>query len=125
MVRDLYQQLKMIGTAPWLDEEDLLPGQDWQQEIRNAMKNCDIVLICLSKQSINKVGYVQKEIKFALDVADEQPEGTIFLIPVRLEDCHIPERLKHIQCVNFYEKPAFDKLMKALELRAERLFSTD
>jgi hypothetical protein len=36
---------------------------------------------------------VQKEIKFALDVADEQPEDTIFLIPLKLEECDVPERL--------------------------------
>ena len=29
---------------------------------------------------------MQKEIKFALDVAEEQPEGRIYIIPARLED---------------------------------------
>src|SRR5438270_7379352 len=96
IVRKLYQQLQSEGIDPWLDEESLLPGQNWEQEIRKAVRDSDIVLVCLSPGSISKTGFVQKEIKFALDVADEQPEGTIFLIPVRLEECNVPERLKHL-----------------------------
>jgi hypothetical protein len=80
-VRDLYQRLQSEGfIEPWLDEEDLLPGQDWQLEIPQAVRTSDVVLVCLSSHSITRAGYVQKEIKFALDIADEQPEGTIFLI---------------------------------------------
>ncbi|MCP4658931.1 MAG: TIR domain-containing protein, partial [bacterium] len=32
-VRALYQRLKNAGVSAWLDEEDLLPGQDWRLEI--------------------------------------------------------------------------------------------
>jgi hypothetical protein len=35
-VRALYQKLQADGFAPWLDEEDLLPGQKWEQEIPKA-----------------------------------------------------------------------------------------
>jgi len=120
-VRQLYHQLKTENIAPWLDEEDLVPGQNWDVEIRKAVRLCDIVIVCLSKHSINKVGYVQREIKFALDVADEQPEGTIFLIPLRLEECEIPDRLRHLHWVNYFEEGGFLKLMQALKMRAQSL----
>src|SRR5579859_2005691 len=120
-VRQLYHQLKTGNITPWLDEEDLLPGQNWDAEIRKAVRLCDIVIVCLSKNSSNKAGYIQKEIKFALDVADEQPEGTIFLIPLRLEECKIPDRLKHLHWVNYFEVGGFLKLMQALKLRAQSL----
>jgi len=35
----------------------------------------DVLIGCLSRGSINKAGYVQKEIKLAPDVADEQPSN--------------------------------------------------
>ena len=57
---------------PWLDEKKLLGGQDWDLEIRRALRRSDAVVICLSQRSISKVGYVNKEIKRALDIADEQ-----------------------------------------------------
>ncbi len=86
-VRDLYKRLQADGFDPWLDEEDLLPGQKWQQEIPKAVRAADTILVCLSRDSIARDGYVQKEIKYALDAADEKPEETIFIIPLRFEDC--------------------------------------
>lgn len=120
-VRDLYQRLRADGLQPWLDEEDLLPGQDWRLEIPNAVRVADVVIVCLSQASITKTGYVQEEIKLALDAADQQPEGTIFLIPLKLEECDIPTRLRRWQWVNFFEEKGYDKLMRALRARAEQL----
>jgi hypothetical protein len=120
-VRCLYRKLLVDNVDPWLDEAKLLPGQNWQQEIRKAVHISDVVIVCLSRKSINKVGYVQKEIKYALDVADEQPEGTIFLIPLRLEECKVPERLEHCQWVNYFEDNGYEKLIKALRIRAKTL----
>lgn len=114
-VRDLHRRLKQASIDCWLDEEDLLPGQDWDREIRKAIKRARFVLACFSESSINKAGYVQKELKFALDRADEQPEDTIFLIPVRLAQCEIPRRLSHLHYVDLYQPQGFDKLLKVLQ----------
>lgn len=118
-VRDLYHRLRADGLAPWLDEEDLLPGQDWEREIRRAVRNADIVLVCLSQQSVVRKGYVQKEIRIALDVADEQPEGTIFIIPARLEACEVPERLRPLHWVDLFEPRGYERLLEALRQRAD------
>lgn len=74
-VRELYHRLVADGFDPWFDEEKLMPGQEWDLEIRKAVRESDVVIVCLSKSSTTKAGYVQKEIRFALDVADEQLEG--------------------------------------------------
>jgi repressor LexA len=115
-VREIYQRLKARDLDPWLDEENLLPGQDWEQEIRKAVRAADAVIVCLSHGSISKHGYVQKEIKFALDISEEKPEGSTFLIPLKLEECVIPERLRRWQAVKYFEQEGFDKLMKTLTL---------
>ena len=44
-------------------------------------------------ESCNIVASVQREIRIALDVADEKPDGIVY-IPLRLEDCSVPDRLK-------------------------------
>jgi len=106
---------------PWLDEEKLLPGQDWQYEIRRAIKASDIALVCLSTKSITKVGFVQKEIKYALDVADELPIGTIFIIPLRLDECDVPERLQQWQWISMKDPRWYNSLMQAFDHRAESL----
>jgi uncharacterized protein YegP (UPF0339 family) len=117
----LYNRLHADGVDPWLDVEKLLPGQDWELEIRKAVKNSDIIIICLSEHSINKKGFVQKEIKFALDVADEQPEGTIFLIPLRLEQCVVPDRLRSKHWVDYFQSDGYERLIHALRTRAQEL----
>ncbi len=117
-VRKVYGKLMELGIDAWLDEEELLPGQDWQLEIRRAVRRADIALVFLSKKAVTKAGYVQKELKQALDVADEQPEGAIFLIPVRLEECQVPDRLRHLHWVDLYEDQGWDLLLPALEKRA-------
>jgi cold shock CspA family protein/predicted transcriptional regulator len=121
VVRDLYRRLSVDQIDPWLDEEKLLPGQDWNQEIMKAVRASDVVIVCLSRGSINKAGYIQKEIKYALDIADEQPEGTIFLIPLKLEECEMPERLRRWQWVNYFDEAGYKRLMDALRIRAQNV----
>ena len=69
------QRLELIQYA-----ENLLAGQDWQLEIRRAVRQSDFVLVCLSDDSVNKFGYVQKEVGYVMDRAEEKPEGKIFII---------------------------------------------
>lgn len=120
-VRKIYQQLRQKDLDPWLDEEKIVGGQDWDREIRRAISNSDIIVVCLSKQSINKKGYVQKEINIALDVAETLPEDSIFVVPLKLEECSIPDRLQHLHYVDFFEKSGHEKLMRAIEFRAAEL----
>jgi len=120
-VRELYHRLRAAGFDPWLDEEKLLPGQDWQLEIPQAVRSSDAVIVCLSTRAVTKAGYVQKEIRYALDVADEQPEGAIFLIPLRLEECEVPQRLRRWQWVDFFHGKGYDRLLRALRARARDL----
>src|SRR5215813_1572614 len=115
-VRKLYARLQQDGYDPWLDEKNLIPGQDWQEEISKAIRACDVVLVCLSQGSVTKDGFVNKEIKFALDRADEKPPDTIFIIPACLEKVQAPERLKRWQWVNLFEEDGYQKLLSALTL---------
>lgn len=121
IAHDLYCRLSADGIDPWLDVENLLPGQDWELEISRSVKKSDVIIVCLSDGSINKRGFVQKEIRYALDVADEQPEGTIFLIPLKLEECEVPDRLRGKQWVDYFQPDGYARLLKALAARAREL----
>ena len=122
--RGIFKDLTNQSFDVWFDEESLLPGQDWDRAIREAVRLADVVLICLSKKSINKEGYIQKEIRIALDVAEEKPDGTIFIIPIRIEDCLVPTRINRWQWIDFYPSSSrennYQKLIKSLKLRAEQ-----
>ena len=115
-VRSLCGRLSEDGFVPWIDENDLLPGQDWQREIPRAVKASDVVIVCLSN-SFNKAGYRQKEVRLALDAADEQPEETIFLIPLKLEPCDVPTILRRWQWVDLFESTGYQRLQQSLNRR--------
>ena len=114
VVRSLYDQLRQSGCTPWFDEANILPGQNWRDEISKAVRTSDAIIVCISQHSM-KTGYLQKEIRIALDVADERPPTTIFVIPARLAPCDVPERLQHLQWVNLYEETGYNRLLRALE----------
>jgi hypothetical protein len=119
-VRQLYQDLKKAGFKPWLDEEDLVQGENWRVAIPNAIYSADACIICLSKISVFKEGYLQKEIKIALDAAEEKPENTIFIIPTKLDEVNVPIQLEHIKEVNLYDERGLERLIKALRFRAKQ-----
>ena len=64
----IHKKLKQNGIKPWMDKEDLKPGQLWDQEIKKAIKASDHVIIFFSKTSVEKRGYVQNEFKQALQL---------------------------------------------------------
>ncbi len=111
----VYRQLKDWGHEPWLDKEKLLPGQTWEIEIEKAVERSDFFIAFLSKKSISKVGYVQKEMSIGLKYLTYRPIGTIFLIPVRLDDCAVPHTIKNIQWIDITSKDFLDKLFNAIE----------
>lgn len=114
----LTKRLKDDGFAPWLDLERLLPGQDWNLEIEKAMRESEAILLCFSKESVAKESYIQKEYKRAMRIQEEKPEGTIFVIPVRLDECELPFYLRDIQWVDYPDD--YDRLVAALNQRAGR-----
>jgi hypothetical protein len=67
--------------------------QDWEYEIRKAISDASVVLVCLSSTWVNQRGYIQKEMKLALEAMKEVPDGQIHTIPIRLDDCAVPDSL--------------------------------
>ena len=121
LVRELSRRLVGEGWIDtWQDEKSLLPGQDWRVKIEEAVEEADIVIICLSNQAVNKEGYVQKELRYAREIALEKPEDTIFLIPLRLDECEVPRGLRFYQWVDYFgdgREQSYGNLIAALQLK--------
>jgi hypothetical protein len=122
IVRSLYNRLiSETFIAPWLDEINLLAGQDWQFEIPRAIRESDIVVVSISSTAVNREGYFQKEIARALDVAEEKPQGAIYIIPLKLEECIVPDRLSRWQWIDYFKEDGYEKLLQTLRYRADKL----
>lgn len=108
---------------PWVDEKKLLPGQDWRAKIEEAVETSDVVIICLSTNSVTKEGHVQKEIRYAREIAFEKPDETIFLIPLRLDECTVPRGLRFYQWADYFgekKDETYSALIESLRLRHEQ-----
>jgi hypothetical protein len=102
-----------------LDEERLLPGQDWSLEIEKNLRHCEAIILFLSQKSVQKEGYVQREYRRAMAYQEEKPEGTVFVIPVRLDNCEMPFFIRQLQWIDFPQ--GYDRLVMALEQRKRSL----
>ena len=93
-VARLYGCLAEAGFAPWMDRRKLLPGQNWPRAIQDAIETSDFFVACFSNRSVGKRGQFQAEIRYALDCARRVPLDEIFFVPVRLDDCRVPLRVR-------------------------------
>ncbi|MCX6056855.1 MAG: toll/interleukin-1 receptor domain-containing protein [Chloroflexi bacterium] len=90
------------------------------------MRNSHAVIIFLSGEAVASEGSFQKELKLALDTAAEKPEGTIFIIPIRINECTVPEMLLKYQYVDYFgddehKEHVYSSLIASLKWRAENL----
>lgn len=84
----LYRDLVGVrGITPWLDSKKLLPGERWKLKIMDAVKRCDFFIVLLSNKSVSKQGFVQHEIREALDKLKSYTPDNIFILPARIEEC--------------------------------------
>jgi hypothetical protein len=101
--RRLFRDLKNADYQPWLDKENLLPGQNWPRAIDQEIEISDFFIPCFSKRSVLKRGAFQSELRFALDCASRLPLDDIFVIPARLDSCILPERItRSLQHVDLF-----------------------
>lgn len=119
-VRKLYAKLKVIGLNPWLDEENLRPGIQWDQEIKQAIGEAKYFIACISSNSITKSGYIQKELRLALKELEQKAPGVIYFIPALIEDVPIPNitvgtiDMKDYHAIKIYESSGVGKLISLL-----------
>jgi len=115
----LRNDLVAHGAQPWMDRFDLLGGQDWSATISDALQQCTHFVALISCHSVNKRGFVQRELREALRLLDELPPNAIFVIPVRV-DASIPghSRLRELHWIDLFPKygEGLNALLRSLGL---------
>jgi TIR domain len=108
LVLRLATELRARGVDIWLDQFDILGGQDWDRAIEEALAVCEGIIIGLSPEALGSRN-VRDEFSYALE------EGKR-VVPILLRPCEIPFRLRRLQHVDFtrgYEV-GLNKLLRAL-----------
>lgn len=110
----LYGQMETKGFKPWLDKENLRGGVLWDNQIQRTIKEIDYFVVLNSKALSEKdIGYVNKEITFALE---RQPEfrERIFIIPVRIDDSPLLKMFEPFQVIDLRDPNQTDKLFNTI-----------
>jgi hypothetical protein len=96
-VLPFFDHLTSHGFNVWIDVRCLKPGQNWDFEIKRALNKASLILIFISNNSYDRRGYVQRELRLALDKLNEKLIDDIYVIPVLLDDdAPVPEQIKSI-----------------------------
>ncbi|MCX5890309.1 MAG: toll/interleukin-1 receptor domain-containing protein [Deltaproteobacteria bacterium] len=111
--RKLAAELREHGFKPWLDIEQITPGQVWQKAVIRGLEECAVALVLISEH-LSKKGFVQEEMKVALETLQERKKDMSPVIPVRLDHSEVPERLSHILWVNLFEEGGLERLVEGL-----------
>ncbi|QCP87401.1 TIR domain-containing protein [Cereibacter sphaeroides] len=117
-VTPFYELLEAHNLAPWMDCKSILGGQSWDYEIMTALERSDIIVIFVSENSIDKRGYAQKEISFAIEKTREKVARDIYVIPIQLDPVDFPAALKGIQFIQTEGRSRSDvehELLRSIE----------
>jgi len=89
----LQAALEAAGIRVWRDTAQLWPGEDWQHKIRSAIADDAMVFVaCFSRRSMaRRKSYQNEELSLALDELRHRRPDVPWLVPVRLDDCEIPD----------------------------------
>jgi hypothetical protein len=89
----LQQMLEAAGVPVWRDTSSLWPGENWRAKIRDAISRDALVFIaCFSSHSAARQhSYQNEELLLAIDQLRQRQPDDPWLIPVRFDDCNVPD----------------------------------
>jgi hypothetical protein len=116
LVEELYQKLHKAGFQPWMASKSLIGGQLWKDTIQQAIRDTDFFIACLSENSVVKRSFFDTEIQEALNIWSGERRHDIYLIPLRFDDCNVPEELKDLHWVNLFEEDGLVRLLQTIQI---------
>jgi len=105
------REMKSAGYSVWLDQLDIPTGARWDDQVEKSLRECEVFLIILTPASVSSDN-VKDEIGYAIDHGKR-------IMPILLENCDVPLRLRRFQYVDF-TNVEFNEGIK----RAKRLLET-
>jgi len=115
--KDLANKCKHYSLKTWLDEEQLRPGDNWQERMEKAIKTCNVAIIIISNDTLRS-NHVNKEWSLICEEKWNRPD--IKIIVLKLDDAKIPPFL----CNNYtYSTNKYD--LKQLDNQFFKILNSD
>ncbi len=116
----LYDRLYGAGFRPWAEMRDLLPTDDISSRLRVAIRSADFFLACLSNNSVDERGHLEQSLHGQLNLHLQGAQTKAYLIPVRLDECHIPASLSSFEHVDLFKNEGWDQLLEIINTVVRR-----
>lgn len=107
--------LESAGFNTWFDKKNLLVGQDWRKVIKKEIASARLLILCLSRNSVEKTGFVQEEMRLALEQARLKPPSKEYIMPIMLNDCEVPDEIARWHGLDLRQGNAPQKLLEAIQ----------
>ena len=88
----LRSELQRVGFEVWHDIEDMQGGLAWKEQLRQAIRKVDVVLVLMSPAAVES-RYVEWEWETAITVEKK-------VIPLLISVCEVPRELKDLHYHN-------------------------
>jgi hypothetical protein len=92
-ILNIAKELRQAGATIWLDQLDIKPGSRWDDEIEGALQSSGTLIVAMTKSSVASQN-VMDEVSYALEEGKK-------VVPILLEECEIPFRLRRLQYSDF------------------------
>ena len=102
------------GFKVWMDES-IPPGEDWGEELVDALERADFFVICLDRQT-DEGNFVFEEISAAIGIANRKKDDwKSYIIQIRfVEDALKLRQLRRYQAVDWFKEGAEEHLCDTL-----------
>jgi hypothetical protein len=113
-VQRLKSALDAAGIRTWFDQERLEGGDDYDHKIQKNISRCSYFIPVVSATTERRLeGYFRREWSYAIDRTRNMAEGSIFILPVCIDDTNaamarVPDKFRalHITGAGGGDPPA-------------------
>jgi hypothetical protein len=122
----IVNNLRDNGVDLWIDRDSLVAGERWKESIKKAIQTGEYFVAIFSRNRLSKERSVaHDELLVAIEELRLRPYNRRWFIPVRLDDCDIPdipigpkETLNSLQRIDFFkdQKGGIHELLRSLQI---------
>ncbi len=117
---EIYNFLTSAGHNVWFDKMSLIAGTDWNKERDKGQREAELVVHLCSDAILKRAGVVNREIRQTLRLVEDQPLGSLYVIPIRLEPIKMPVELTRFQYFDFGDDWK-ERLSESVKKRLDQL----
>jgi formylglycine-generating enzyme required for sulfatase activity len=97
--QELLAGLELAGFAPYLDKQDIVAGEDWQARLGRLIEAADTVVFVMSRDAV-----ASERCAWEVERAATLKKRLLPIVWRRVDEAHVPPRLKQLNCI-FFDRP--------------------